>query len=108
MQKAWDPCGPSQGLDGALIQSFISLYRGLCRSGVLCGDRRAPSGEEPVWDLPASGADPGVLSGRGRVLPVQRSSGQDSSAEFSISTVTAVLGAPVVIAVMMKKYQRRG
>ena len=29
-------------------------------------------------------------------------------AEFSISTVTAVLGAPVVIAVMMKKYQRRG
>ena len=28
-------------------------------------------------------------------------------AEFSISTVTAVLGAPVVIAVMMKKYQRR-
>ena len=29
-------------------------------------------------------------------------------AEFSISTVTAVLGAPVVIADMMKKYQRRG
>ena len=110
MQKAWGFMWAVSGPGWCSYPVFYQLYRGLCRSGVLCGDRRAPSGEEPVWDLPASGADPACFLGGGVFCLFSDLLARTllAPAEFSISTVTAVLGAPVVIAVMMKKYQRRG
>src|SRR5699024_729537 len=54
---------------GTAVQYPFRLRGGVCRPGILCGDRGASSDEAPVWNCETDSDDSGLFPGGRLFLP---------------------------------------
>lgn len=98
------PAGLPDGAD-PVVQCAVRLRHGLCRPHLLCRHRSAAPDEIPVQIGGAARHDPSLLSGGGVFCLFCDLIARTAFAptEVSISSVTAVFGAPIVIYMMIHR-----
>ena len=91
------------------FQCAVRMCYRVCRTGFFRGNCSTASGEEPVPDSKADPDDSSLFSGRSILCLFCDLLARTLFAptELSISTVTAVFGAPVVIYIMIHRKKEK-
>ena len=93
------------GAFGASFQCIVGLCHCVCGACFFCGYCRAPYCQKCDGNIKTASGNAGLLSGRQRILSVCDLIARTLFAptELSISSVTAVFGAPIVIWIMVRR-----